>query len=180
VRLAAHEEARASRVLAEICDSARSLLCSHGEADISRSTEDVMNHLIPKRRWAALLILGIAVSSIASAAFAGGYRSHAGPRVSASFAFRTGDVRPIGFGGIVVRDRGGSSGRDRGWYSARRVRDEACAVDHPAHAWFDGRLWCSGKNADGSWRGPWHCEDDYGRKKVNLASFDPNCEKWVR
>lgn len=139
-----------------------------------------MNHLIPRRRWAALLILGVTLASVASAAVAGGNYGHRrsrdascdAPRVSASFSWRSGDFRPAVFNGYAVRDRG--------YYAARPVREEACAVNHPPHAWFNDQLWCSGKNADGSWRGPWHCEDEFGRKKVNLASFDPNCEKWVR
>ena len=140
-----------------------------------------MNHWIPKRRWSALLMMGVTLVSVASAAVAGGGYGHRrwraassceAPRVSASFSWRSGDIRPIAYGGFAVRDRG--------YYAARPMREEACAVDHPAHAWYDGRLWCSGKNADGSWRGPWHCEDEYGRKKVNLPSFDPGCERWVR
>ncbi|MEO5617083.1 MAG: hypothetical protein ABIS67_04880 [Candidatus Eisenbacteria bacterium] len=39
--------------------------------------------------------------------------------------------------------------------------------DHPAHRWFDGRLPCGGKFADGRWRNSNRCEDQYGRKKVN-------------
>lgn len=143
-----------------------------------------MKNLIPKRRWSTLLMLGVTLASVASAAVAGGsYGSYRGrharaassceaPRVSASFSWRSGDFRSAGYGGYDMRGRG--------YMAARPVREEACAVDHPAHAWYDGRLWCSGKNADGSWRGPWHCEDEYGRKKVNLASFDPGCERWVR
>lgn len=152
-----------------------------------------MKHLIPKRRWAALLMMGVTLATVASAAMAGGdyygnrrWRDRAScdaPRVSASFSWRSGDIRPIGFGGVAFRERGYDDrgyDRGRGYYGARFSHDEACAVDHPPHSWYDGRLWCSGKNADGSWRGPWHCEDEYGRKKVNLASFDPACEKWVR
>ena len=150
-----------------------------------------MKHLIPKRRWAALLILGVTLASVASAAVAGGYygqrRSRAGascetPRVSASFSWRSGggDFRPAVFGGYAVRDRGYDRGYGRGYYASGPVREEACSVSHPPHAWFNNQLWCSGKNADGSWRGPWHCEDEFGRKKVNLVGFDPNCEKWVR
>ncbi len=139
-----------------------------------------MKHLIPKRRWAALLILGVTLASVASAAVAGGSYGHRRwraeqscetPRVSASLSWRGGDFRPA-FAGFAVRDRG--------YFAARPVREEACAVNHPPHAWFNNQLWCSGKNADGSWRGPWHCEDAYGRKKVDLVGFDPSCEKWVR
>ena len=150
-----------------------------------------MKHLIPKRRWAALLVMGVTLASVASAAFAGGDYGHRRsravascetPRVSASFSWRSGDIRPIGFGDVGFRERGYDRGYDggRGYYGVRASRGEACAVNHPPHSWYDGRLWCSGKNADGSWRGPWHCEDQFGRKKVNLASFDPGCEKWVR
>ena len=141
----------------------------------------------------AVAVLVLILASVASAAFAGGdfyghrpWRGDAScetPRVSASFSWRSGDIRPIGFGAVAFRERGyGDRAYDggRGFYGARSSRDEACAVDHPPHAWYDGRLWCSGKNADGSWRGPWHCEDQFGRKKVNLASFDPGCEKWIR
>ena len=140
-----------------------------------------MKHLIPKRGWAALLILGVTLASIASTAVAGGSHGHRrwravasceAPRVSASFSWRSGrDFRPTVFGDAEP----GRCGYD----AARPVREEACSVSHLPHVWFDGRLWCSGKNADGSWRGPWHCEDEYGRKKVNLVGFDPSCEKWV-
>lgn len=145
-----------------------------------------MKHLIPKRRWAALLMMTLTLASVASAALAGGYSggrrargvaSCETPRVSASFSWRSGgDYRPAVFGGYAVRDRG----YDRGYSASGPVREEACSVSHPPHAWFNNQLWCSGKNADGSWRGPWHCEDEYGRKKVNLAGFDPDCEKWIR
>jgi hypothetical protein len=134
-----------------------------------------MKHLIPRRRWAALLIVGATAASLATTAVAGNAYGHrrtrsAAPRISASFSWQSGGLRPVAFGRFAVRDRGDSP---------RPVRDEACAVDHQPHVWYDGRLWCSGKNADGSWRGPWHCEDDWGRKKVNLPGFDGSCEKWV-
>ena len=135
-----------------------------------------MKHWVPKRRWAALLVVGMSAASLVTTALAGNayghrrFRSDA-PGISASFSWRSGGYRPAVFGGYAVRTFG---------YDARPVREENCAVNHPPHAWFDGRLWCSGKNADGSWRGPWHCEDDWGRKKVNLPGFDPSCEKWVR
>jgi len=152
-----------------------------------------MKILIPKRRWSTLLMLGVTLASLASAAVAGGsYGSNGGrrgraaarceaPRVSASFSWRSGDFRSAGFGDYGGRSRGYDDygGRSRGYVAARPMREEACAVDHLPHVWYDGRLWCSGKNADGSWRGPWHCEDEYGRKKVNLPSFDPGCERWV-
>lgn len=134
-----------------------------------------MKHWIPKRRWAAVLMMAVTLAFVASAAVAGSRsgnrRSHAPAKLSASISWRSGDIVPIGFGGVAIHGRR--------LVSARPVREEACVVEHEPHVWYDGRLWCSGKNADGSWRGPWHCEDEYGRKKVNLASFDPGCEKWV-
>ena len=43
--------------------------------------------------------------------------------------------------------------------------------DHPAHYFFDGRLYCAGKDAWGRWVSDARCEDAYGRKLVDNPSF---------
>jgi len=111
-----------------------------------------MKSLFRYRRLAATIAIGlIAATGIASAAEAGGrYRNG-----SRSW---NGGYRQESWG---YRQSGGSWGGN------------AQCSDHPPHRFFDGRMYCSGKNADGSWRGPQRCEDECGHKLVN----DP---RWVQ
>ena len=44
-------------------------------------------------------------------------------------------------------------------------------IDHPAHRFFDGRLYCGGRDGWGHWVSDARCEDAYGRKLVNLPGF---------
>jgi len=117
-----------------------------------------------KRVLVALLMLGVLAAAFASTALAGNACGHAR---RAGVRFSLGRVDGFAFAG------------DFGYRSRRPApRGEACAVtNHPPHYWYDGRLYCAGQNADGSWRNPaYRCEDDYGRKKVNLPWWDPHCE----
>ena len=68
-----------------------------------------------------------------------------------------------GYAYPVQRDYG--SRRDRGYDS------RACQTSHPAHRFFDGRLYCAGKDANGCWVSDARCEDGYGHKLVNDPGF---------
>ena len=128
-----------------------------------------------RRVLTALLLLGVLAAAFASTASAGnayGRRSHAWfqvvrPAYDDRVAYRLDPyARPAFQAGVSFGD-----GR-------QFSRGAECAVvNHPPHRWYDGRLYCAGQNADGSWRNPaYRCEDDFGRKKVNLAGWDPRCE----
>lgn len=106
------------------------------------------------RRLAAMVAIGlITATALASAAEAGGrYRG-------GSYSYGN-DYRQQSWG--YDRNGGPAYRRSEGGWGG----NSQCS-NHPPHYFFDGRLYCSGKNPDGSWRGPERCEDDCGRKLVD-------------
>ena len=136
-----------------------------------------MKILFSRRGITALLVVGVLATTFASAATAGGGRGHA-RRFGAWTQVMQSSCDPrvaLGFDSYSRRDERPAFRADVSWQSGRG--DGCAVVSHPPHRWYDGRLYCAGQNADGSWRSNvYRCEDDYGRKKVNLQGWDPRCE----
>ena len=123
-----------------------------------------MKILFRYRRLAATIAIGlIAATGIASAAEAGGrYRGGSSRSWNGGYRQENPGYRQSGGG-----NWGGYRQSAGNWGGGQQCSD------HPAHRFFDGRMYCSGKNADGSWRGSQRCEDECGHKLVN----DPG---WVQ
>ncbi len=139
-----------------------------------------MKILFSRRVLGALLMLGVLTAAISSTAMAGnGYRYGNGYGYGIGYEYGNGYGHARRSWLPIVRTERVAFVGDFGWRGGRSApRGAECAVvNHPPHRWFDGRLYCAGQNPDGSWRNPaYRCEDDFGRKKVDLPGWNPRCE----